>query len=73
MMMMILPTMMSILLYSRDTLSRLFLFFLFFLNTILVYEEEGKISMVRIGGEGRRGWNDIIRRNFFREGGNSAG
>lgn len=30
MMMMILPTMMSILLYSRDTLSRLFLFFLFF-------------------------------------------
>lgn len=73
MMMMILPTMMSILLYSRDTLSRLFLFFLFFLNTILVYEEEGKISMVRIGGEGRRDWNDIIRRNFFREGGNSAG
>lgn len=51
-MMMILPTMMSILLYSRDTLSRLFLFFLFFLNTILVYEEEGKISMVRIGGRG---------------------
>lgn len=40
MMMMILPTMMSILLYSRDTLNRLFLFFfffLFFLNTILVY------------------------------------
>lgn len=37
MMMMILPTMMSILLYSKDTLSRLFLFFLFFLNTILVY------------------------------------
>lgn len=77
MMMMILPTMMSILLYSREnTLNRLFLFFfffLFFLNTILVYEEEGKISMVRIGGEGRRGWNDIIRRNFFREGGNSAG
>lgn len=73
MMMMILPTMMSILLYSRDTLSRLFFLFFFFLNTILVYEEEGKISMVRIGGEGRRGWNDIIRRNFFREGGNSAG
>lgn len=72
-MMMILPTMMSILLYSRDTLSRLFFFFFFFLNTILVYEEEGKISMIRIGGEGRRGWNDIIRRNFFREGGNSAG
>lgn len=75
MMMMILPTMMSILLYSRDTLSRLFLFFLFFLNTILVYVRRRRRKNFdgTNWGEGRRGWNDIIRRNFFREGGNSAG